>query len=298
MRQSSDFLGRRILHDGLWVASGQIASAVAALVSVRIMTELLAPDEFGRLALLVGTAALALGLAATPWLQALIRYYPHVARDDRVCALRVIGIRLIAPLVAIAAAILSSFWFVVAPWLGDMWFTGLLVASLLVVDCLRSLELSLLNAARRQRTAALIYAADAWSRPLMAIVCVSTFGASAEAALAGYTIGSAAVVLAMRFWMRLEGVDKSDASQNIDTGANDVLVLSIRRYAWPLAPLAIFGWLSGIGDRYVIAGMLGLYDAGIYAASYGLASRPFLMLSGVVELTMRPVLQNAVAAKM
>jgi O-antigen/teichoic acid export membrane protein len=52
-----------------------------------------------------------------------------------------------------------------------------------------------------------------------------------------------------------------------------------------------------MGDRYLIAGMLSLHEAGLYAAAYGLASRPFLMLSGMLELTMRPVLQNAVAAR-
>ena len=51
------------------MASGQVLSALAALVSIRIMTELLPPEEFGRLTLLLGAAALALGLAATPRLQ-------------------------------------------------------------------------------------------------------------------------------------------------------------------------------------------------------------------------------------
>lgn len=296
-RPPAGLLGHRILRDGAWVAGGQIASAVAALVSVRIMTELLAPEEFGRLALLVGAAALALGLTANPRLQALMRYYPDAAREGRVAVLRAVGVRLIAPLVALAAAILSGVWIAAGPWLGDAWFTGVLVAVLLVVDCLRSLELALFNAARRQRAAAPIYAADAWSRPLMAIVCVFAFGSSAEAALAGYIAGSAAVVLAMRLWMRLEGVGGRDAPEDTDGGGTAELAASIRRYAWPLAPLAIFGWLSGVGDRYVIAGMLSLHDAGLYAAAYGLASRPFLMLAGVVELTMRPVLQNAVAAK-
>lgn len=296
LRPLAGFSGRRILREGAWVAGGQIVSTVAALISIRIMTELLAPEEFGRLTLLVGASALALGLAANPRLQAVMRYYPDAARDGRIGALRAIAVRLIAPLVAVAAAILALGWLAAGLWLGGVWFTGLLVAALLVVDCLRSLELSLLNAARRQREAGLIYAADAWSRPLMAIVCVLAFGSSADAALAGYIAGSAGVVLVMRLWMRLEGLGEWDAPQNPDVRRDEDLARSIRRYAWPLAPLAVFGWLSGVGDRYVIAGLLSLQDAGLYAAAYGLASRPFLMLGGVVELTMRPVLQNAVAA--
>jgi O-antigen/teichoic acid export membrane protein len=94
----------------------------------------------------------------------------------------------------------------------------------------------------------------------------------------------------MRAWMPLEGRDQAPPEPS-----DAELAAAVRRYAWPLAPLAVFGWLSGMGDRYVIAGLLSLHDAGLYAAACGLASRPFLMLGGIVELTMRPVLQNAVA---
>jgi len=283
---------RRIVRDGAWVAGGQIMSAVAALVSIRIMTELLSPDEFGQLTLLVGAAALALGIAANPRLQAVVRYYPEAARAGRIDILRATAVRLIAPLVALVAMILVLGWLAWGAWFGGAWFTGLLVAALLVVDCLRSLELSLLNAARRQREASLIYAADAWSRPLLAIAVIFAVGSSTDAALAGYIAGSAAVVLGMRLWLRLEGAIDSDADMRVE----GELASSIRHYAWPLAPLAVFGWLSGMGDRYVIAGLLSLHDAGLYAAACGLASRPFLMLGGIVELTMRPVLQNTVTA--
>jgi O-antigen/teichoic acid export membrane protein len=54
-------------------------------------------------------------------------------------------------------------------------------------------------------------------------------------------------------------------------------------------------WVDGVGDRYLIGGLLGLGQAGIYSAVYGLLSRPFLMASGVVELTVRPHYYQKVA---
>lgn len=289
---------RRIVRDGAWVAAGQIASALAAVVSIRIMSELLEPEAFGHLVLLVGLAGLALGICATPRLQAIIRYYPDAVRDDSISSLRSIGLRLISPLVAGAAVVLAVGWLVAGPRLGEPWFTGALIAAMLVVDCLRSFELAFFSAARRQRAAALVYVADAWSRPLSAIGSVLVFGSSVESALAGYVLGSGAVVLAMYFGMHLEGRGgRLQQSQGVAPQKKAELSAAIKRYALPLAPLAIFGWLSGMGDRYVVAGLLDLHNAGLYAAAYGLASRPFLMLGGVVELTMRPVLQNAAAAK-
>ena len=294
----SSLLKTRILREGAWVASGQIISALAALISIRIMTELLRPEEFGRITLLVGVAALALGLTANPHLQAMIRYYPEWRMNGRVDVLRRVATGLIATLVAVAVLVLVGGWGVAALTSDANGYVGLLVAALLVVDVLRSFELAFFNAARRQRSAAIVQVADAWSRPLLAMLAVLAFGSSAEAALAGYIAGSLLVVVVMHMMTRLEGADPVlPAGLTATNGqlGTDQLSKAIKRYALPLAPLAIFGWISGMGDRYVIGGLLGMAEVGLYAAAYGLASRPFLMLSGIIEQTLRPVLQNAIA---
>lgn len=286
-----------LAKEGAWVASGQILSALAALVSIRIMTELLPPTEFGRLTLLMGAATLLLGLAATPRLQAVMRYYPEWHGKGEVSVLRETATRLLCFPVAAATAALAGGWCIYAMFTDQEWWAGLLLAALLAVDAVRSFELVLLNAARRQRSSAIIHAADGWSRPLLAVPAVLMLGQNAEAALVGYTAGSMLVLALLRQFTRLEGkganplvVPKEGAS-----GAQKELAAAIRRYAWPLAPLAVFGWLNGMGDRYIIAGILSMAEVGLYAAAFGLASRPFLMMSGIIELTLRPVLQNAIA---
>jgi O-antigen/teichoic acid export membrane protein len=49
----------------------------------------------------------------------------------------------------------------------------------------------------------------------------------------------------------------------------------------------LLGWLSGQGDRYVIGTFGGLHGAGIYSSLYSIVSRPFLMLSSIIELWYR-----------
>lgn len=287
----------RTVGEGIWVAIGQVASAVAALATIRIMTELLPPVEFGRLALLVGIAALALGVSAGPRLQAVIRYYSDCARLGQIDLLRRVSRKLIGGSVAVWVIAVASAWAIGGPTLGGTWFTGILIGAILIVDSLRLFELAMLNAARRQRTAAFVYAADAWSRPLLAIFAVLVFGPSAIAALAGYLSGSTIVVGVMFLTTKLEGAPAAVRPRMGDDAieTETELAVIIRRYALPLVPLALFGWISGVGDRYVIGGMIGLDAAGLYAAAYGLASKPFLMLSTIIEMTLRPQLHDAVA---
>ena len=287
----------RALGEGAWVAAGQLATAIAALASIKVMTELLPPSEFGRLTLLMGIGALALGLSAGPRLQAVIRFYSEYARLDQVALLRRVSRKLVGGSVCVWVVAIAAAWAFGAPTLGGTWFTGALIAAILIVDSVRLFELVLLNAARRPRTAALIYAADAWSRPLLAAIAVLAFGPNATAALVGYVTGSALVVFAMFLTTKLEGAAPHTPPTPVNGSAKTAteLAAAIRRYALPLAPLALFGWINGVGDRYVIGGMIDLDAAGLYAAAYGLASRPFLMLSSIIEMTLRPQLHDAVA---
>lgn len=290
---------KTLLIDGTWATAGQLLAAIGSLVSVRLITQLISPEAYGRLTLWLGIAALALGLSITPRLQALMRYYPEYASGGRAQDFRFVGLQSIRGYTAAAAAMVACIWPLGSLLLGGPWHVGILLACLLIADSIRSFELALFNSARRQRAAACVYVADAWSRPIIGGACVIAFGRSSEMVLTGYVLGSALVVAFMYGCVRLEGLKESSVAIASDGKVGSALGLEpmIRRYAIPLLPLAIFGWISGVGDRYVIGGVLGLGPAGLYAAAYGLASRPFQMLSGTIELSLRPVLQTAIASR-
>jgi len=290
------FSVHRILREGGWVALGQLLSVAATLISIRIMTELLSPEEFGRLTLMVGAAALALGLVSTPRLQAVMRFYPEWSRAERLWILRQTARNLILSLVVGSALLISLGGSVFSVFSDQAWHIGILIGALFVVDALLAFEQAFLNAARRQRAAAIIQTANAWSRPLVAIAASWLFGFNADAALLGYIVGSGFVLFGVRKLVPLEGqLPDPSAFVPVDAKARTELSKTIKLYALPLAPLAVFGWLSGMGDRYIIAGILSLPEVGLYAAAYGLASRPFLMLSAIIEQTLRPILQNAIS---
>jgi len=61
--------------------------------------------------------------------------------------------------------------------------------------------------------------------------------------------------------------------------------------------IALAAWVSGLGDRYIIGGLLGVDAAGIYAAAYALVSKPFLMISTAIELALRQSYYHAVSMR-
>ncbi|SFR31326.1 Membrane protein involved in the export of O-antigen and teichoic acid [Robiginitalea myxolifaciens] len=60
------------------------------------------------------------------------------------------------------------------------------------------------------------------------------------------------------------------------------------KFAWPLASLAIWTWISNYFDRYAIEAYLDIEQVGIYSASYGVGSKFFLTLSPIFLILLTP----------
>ena len=270
----------RLVGESAWVFTGQILSALGTLVGVRLVTEFVPPAVYGTVALAIGVIALAHGLAAQAILQGVLRLYPESAESGTEGALRC------AALNALRLPVALAFFVVVIGITGWAWqageepWLGVAAALLLLVEVPRSVEITQLNAARRQKAMALLSIADAWLRPALAVVVVVLVGASAGAVIAGYLAGGVVPLLG---WYLARGFGTRPASDAAPWQRR------LWAYARPLVPLPLIGWTSGQADRYLLAALVGLPAAGVYAALYGLASRPFLMLSAAVELALRPV---------
>jgi len=276
---------RRVAAETAWIFAGQAASAIATLVGLRLITELVPPAVYGTVALALGVLALAHGLAMGPLMQAVLRLYPDLAGEGRTGALRHAAFRALRKPVLLSLAslvVLGAGWSLCRPQ--DVW---LVVFSLVlfVAEIARSLEITFLNAARRQRTMALMIAADAWLRPIAAVALVLAFGATGTVVMGGYLVGCVLALAGFRLAGRA-GEQGFTRPVPASMGAAD-LSHRLWKYALPLTALPLIGWVSGQADRYIVGGMAGVAAAGLYAALYGLASKPFLMFSASVELALR-----------
>ena len=70
---------KRLAKEGSWIVAGQIASVVGALVIVRVLTEHLAPAEYGQLALGMTVAGLVNQVAMGGVISGIGRFYSIAA---------------------------------------------------------------------------------------------------------------------------------------------------------------------------------------------------------------------------
>jgi len=283
-----------LFSDLAWTLAGQATAAAGVLVGFRLLTETLPPAVFGTVSLLTALATFARALGGFPVLQAALRHHPESAGAGRphlfAAALRpeLTRAALVTVGIALAAGLLGRLFFHAS------WPPFLLLAVFLAADLVRNLFHDLLNAGRRHAAYAAWAAAESWLRPLLGVLGALTFGATPAAVMTGYAVAAVVLATPMALSSQLRA-DLREPGPPAD-GEDDLLRRSMRRFALPLIPLALFGWATSVGDRFLVAGAQGAAAVGLYTAAYGLVNAPFATAQIALELALRPAYFQAVSA--
>ena len=88
------FAPEKILREGVWSAFGKIATALGVLFGVRLLTEFVPKETYGKISLLIGIATLGSNLFAYPLISAAQRFHPEMALKGKIPQLRrtIVGI--------------------------------------------------------------------------------------------------------------------------------------------------------------------------------------------------------------
>ncbi len=256
-------------------------------MAVRVLTEFMSPSEFGNLSLWLGASALILMMTSSPSIEALTKFYPEYFRLNQgraaVAAVRLQVLKIgfyALPLLAI------TLWLILKPVeLSPLLL--ILILCLAILEYLRAERWAILKSMRKQKELAVWGMLDALFRLSLATLLLTISLVSVELVLFSYILATA--LICAYYWLK-----STDKGKYKLIGSLPEDKKRIWQYTLPLIPLGLFGWLSGMADRYIIAGFLDVSDLGIYVAIYGLASRPVLMFGGIVSTTFRPAYQNLV----
>lgn len=280
-----------LLSDSTLLLAGQLVAAVGVLVGIRLLTAVANPALFGKLSLVVGAAALINQLVGFPIGQAAMRRYVSVDGATRGRRLHVATyLELISW--AIPAGAAATGLCVAGVAFGVLTLPETVLAALLAgIEVVRTVELSFLSVGRRHFAYATWTAFDAWTRPCFASLLCARISPSLFWLLCGYC-AAAAVPLSIRVsrLVTAESLTKLRSVKGLAQLAVDTRSTrrSLRDFALPVVPQAFATSFVGLGDRYVLAMSTSVSEVGMYAAAYGLASRPFTMAQVAIEQATRP----------
>jgi O-antigen/teichoic acid export membrane protein len=277
---------QHLLKEGGWVFFGQVAVAIISLVGLRILTEIAPANLLGGATLWLGILTLLRNVFIAPIGNTQLRFHPEFVNKGQAKWFDNHIKKLFIRSIFISVAIFIIIFFV---WsnIGDYEFNILLLLILILyytLDAIKGYKINRLSAERRQKYFAIWQIIDALLINIFFIVCLLLVN-DMESYLAGQAFGIliGLAIFGFLFYPIIENTQAITSNYKEITG-------KIVQYGLPFIPLAILSWISNLGDRYIISNLLNLNDVGIYTAVYSIASRPFLMINGILGGFFRPIL--------
>lgn len=282
-----------LLRQGAWTSFGKVIASLGTLIGVRLLTEVVSKEVYGIVSLLLGLMTLGSNLFVAPFMLTAQRLHSEKALAGEVARLRYTTVGILRWTVITLVVIILTGGAFYSRYNSMSYLVFPVLSAFLVVQVMRILETTLFVAARRQKEAAIWDMAEAWAMPALAILTVLLVGVCPESILFGYLIAAGGILFCF-FLLPVKGEGK-DTTKKIYP-PDKRLMKDIWNYAIPLIPLAIVGWINTLSDRYIIGGLLGTGEVGIYAATYGLIGTPFLIVGSTINQTLRPLYFQTVSA--
>lgn len=277
---------RRLSSEAFWVAFGIFFSTLGTFVGVRLLTSILDPSEYGRLALAISCAMGVSYSVGTGLSAGIMRFYSVALLDGRAGwywrsirrILIVIGI-LFGMLVAVASIGLLLAGSGIDKIL--MWILALLFGGLLVVNASGD---ALQTGARNRKLFSLHQNLFGWGRFLVAYLFVVVWQGTAVVALTGFVAAALLVLASQIFWVKrkiLAGWSKEESQKDSSK--------EFFHYVWPILVGGIFVWLQMFADRWALTLFRTLDEVGVYFALYQVSYAPMLYFSVFLINLLSPI---------
>lgn len=276
----------------IWVVVGQLLGIAGSFIGIKVLTTSMGPKGYGELALGLTIAGLFNMYIYGPLANVVARYFTvYRERGDLAVyfgVLKRIHLFLAVALTVLAVLVGLILW----PWLGLQWaLIGLTATLYAVVSGINASYISLQSAIRQRQVVALHQGADVWLRTGLAILLLYTLGANGFSAMLGYVLGTFLITFSQALFARSNGeIALWWDSRVADWKQNRQCQREFAGYASSFVAFAGFAAVSMYADRWVIQGVFGAQEVGIYAAIFQIATAPVNLLFAMINQLMVPII--------
>jgi O-antigen/teichoic acid export membrane protein len=284
-------------REAIYVAIGQAGYAVGTVILLKVLTSLLIPSEYGRLAIglvIVGTLN---QLVYLPISSGLLRYFRVFKDKDELDALgrthdHLHG-RAAAGLLTIGSVAVAIFYVCGLRWLALLIAVAVLLS---ISDGLNATTTAIMTAARHRRATAVAEGLQPWARAGGASAALLLFVPSGQVALGGYCVANLVTAALQRLYLHRSGLApwcwRPTQSSSFERTTRATLGGYIRAFT-------VWGGAIGLStfwDRWTLQAFLGTPAVGAYTAIFQIASAPPVILSRVLTRFGIPLVFDAAGA--
>ena len=225
--RAAQLLKRLPSGDVLSLILGQALLAVGQLAGVRFLTETVLPETYGTVSIVLGLVVLGRSQFSLPFAMAAMRQYAEADRRDDVGMLRQVVRHWLIRSQCVAAALVLLVGVPYCLFRSISLWLPLLTFGLFVVDAEIMMEAAFLNASKRHLAYSLLRGAEAWIRPILAVVLVHLISPSAPVVLVGYLVGGLMLVVAINVACASSGDEEQANRSRTDSASLAILLPTV-----------------------------------------------------------------------
>ena len=273
------------IKESSWILIGQALLLLGSLFGVKLMTAILAPQEYGELALGLTVAALATQVLFGPLVNGVTRFYaPAKERGDisrffntvhRLMVWVSVAILLMIVLLTFAQLIVGY-----SEWI-PLSCMSLIFA---LLGGYNSALNGIQNAARHRSIVAIHQGVEPWLRFLTAAGLILLLGANSEIAMLGYILAASLVLMSQYAFFRKMILKNVTRAENPTDWMRQILL-----YSWPFAAWGIFSWAQQVSDRWALSLFSTTHEVGLYAVLFQLGYYPMSLATTLATQFLAPI---------
>lgn len=278
------------MKESFWIVAGQGAAVLGALIGIRILTELMSPEQYGQLALGMTLAT----LAGQAWLGPLgagtARFFAPASEAGELRSYTK-GISHLIGFVNRLVLLLVGVIVIVSMLNAYTKYLSLIIAALVfaTVSGYNNMANGIQNAARQRSIVALHSGILPWARLSIAVTLIILFGVSSAAVIWGYVFATIVILFSQYYFFRpVLQVGYGQFGAADDT--SDAWKRRIIEYSWPFATWGIFSAFHLASDRWALAAFTSEADVGLFSVLFQLGYFPMAIVTEMLVALISPIL--------
>jgi len=280
---------RRIQKEAAWIIIGQAGTAVAGILGIKLLTNVLTPVEFGKLALANTLIALiSTNFLFGPFGAGIMRFWAISKSKGNLKGFYAVSKQLKQQIIAISIVVSIVLTVIAAFFKGMEWAALFAVSTVAgIFSGWLGLRVAVFTAARKRPLVACLNIGNAFSRPVIAACLVLLISVSAFWAMTGYLVAAILLVLVAEYFY--VNIVSSTSTSISDKKIAPDIKKDIISFSWPFAIWGIFGWLHLSCDKWALQSFYGPEIVGAFAVVSQLAVYPLTFGSGFLSTLIVPV---------
>jgi O-antigen/teichoic acid export membrane protein len=283
----------RITKESFWVLIGQGIGFIGSFVMVRVLTDYLAPAEYGKLSLVITIASLINQVVMGGIIAGVGRFYSIAHEKGDITNYFVDSLKLLST-ATLVVLFLGFITFLATNYLFDYKIHGLLVWVVLYSlfsgynISIRSIQ----NAARQRSIVAIHGGIEALLKIIvLTFIIFISLEKSIVVIIFGFTL-AIALVTSSQIYFLWKLYKSNTVLKTFERKSN--WIKQIWQYSWPFSVWGIFTWVQQVSDRWALERFTTLSEVGHYTVLYQLGYAPLVLITGVLVSFIEPILYQRV----